>query len=102
MGGGARARQAGPTLAAAAAAHAPPDHYTLISTHLYRPLLQDGSTPLHRAAYIGSLEVVVQLLAGGAAVDATNVVRATNCAGPTWETSNGFRQLLYLRVEGSK
>jgi hypothetical protein len=38
-------------------------------------LLQTGSTPLHRAALNGQVEVVRLLLAAGAAVDAANEVR---------------------------
>jgi ankyrin repeat protein len=37
--------------------------------------VQDGWTPLHSAAYHGQKEVVVQLLAKGAAMDAAEKVR---------------------------
>jgi hypothetical protein len=38
-------------------------------------LLQDGRTPLHMAVQSGSLEVVRELLRGGAALDAVDEVR---------------------------
>ena len=37
--------------------------------------LQDGATPLHRAAMFGHAAVVQQLVAAGAAVDAKDQVR---------------------------
>jgi ankyrin repeat protein len=74
------------------------------STLIYHSLLvlQDGYTPLHTAAENGHLEVVRQLLGAEAAVDTTNVVRATTCAALTWATAIGGCQLLCLQVEGSK
>ena len=58
--------------------------------------LQDGYTPLHRAAFNGHTEIVQMLITNSACVDCVNKVEERYLSLTKWEV--GFTFFLYLKV----